>query len=33
VSGSNETDYCAFSAEHTSPEHQQWRSWCGPAAK
>jgi hypothetical protein len=21
-------DYCAFSAEHTSAEHQQWRSWC-----
>jgi len=21
-------DYCAFSPEHTSPEHQQWRSWC-----
>jgi hypothetical protein len=23
-----DSDYCAFSPEHTSPEHQQWRSWC-----
>jgi hypothetical protein len=22
-------DYCAFTSAHTSPEHQQWKTWCG----
>ena len=28
VTASNESDYCSFSSEHTSAEHQQWRQWC-----
>jgi len=29
MAASNNGDYCSFSAEHTSPEHMQWRKWCG----
>jgi hypothetical protein len=33
VTPPDNSDYCTFSSEHTSPEHRQWREWCGTAAR